>query len=281
MIKRGGSGNLGTRAHARKVMCRRCLLPRKRSQATVFIIIGAVLIVAVVVFFVYRGDIPIPKIGRNEVNANSFLESCVEDKVLETANMIEFQGGYVSNSLVKKFRFDGEDYVNYSYLCYTDDYYLPCVNREPMLISHLNDELTEAVEISVRECYDELISTLEEDYKVKEDYRGFDISFIPSKIRLNIYADISLEQNNETTNQEDFVIWIPSRFYDLALVAQEILSQEARFCYFDNLGYMMIHPETDIKKASAGEAVIYRIKDKKSEEEFRFAVRSCVIPPGV
>ena len=72
-----------------------------------------------------------------------------------------------------------------------------------------------------------------------------------------------------------------TRFYDLAIVAQEIVSQEARFCNFEQVGYMLIYPEFAITKFRTGKSdTIYTIKSKESGERFRFAVRSCVIPPG-
>jgi hypothetical protein len=72
-----------------------------------------------------------------------------------------------------------------------------------------------------------------------------------------------------------------SNFYDLALVAQEIVSQEARFCNFEHLGYMLLYPDFEIDKFRTGDSdTIYTLTHRESGERFRFAVRGCVIPAG-
>jgi hypothetical protein len=44
---------------------------------------------------------------------------------------------------------------------------------------------------------------------------------------------------------------------------------------------MMLYPEFEIEKFRTGESTtIYTIKQRKTGERFRFAIRSCVIPPG-
>ena len=71
-------------------------------------------------------------------------------------------------------------------------------------------------------------------------------------------------------------------FYDLAVISQEIVSQEAESCNFEILGFMLLNPEFEADRFRTGDSTtIYTIKHKGSEEWFRFAVRSCVIPPGV
>ncbi|HLC52957.1 MAG TPA: hypothetical protein VJK03_00280, partial [Candidatus Nanoarchaeia archaeon] len=65
-------------------------------------------------------------------------------------------------------------------------------------------------------------------------------------------------------------------------VAIEISSQEAKYCYFEYVGYMILHPEFDIQKTALSDSTkIYTIKDIRTEEVMRIATRSCAIPPGV
>jgi len=74
---------------------------------------------------------------------------------------------------------------------------------------------------------------------------------------------------------------LPSRFYDLALVVQEIVNQEARFCHFENLGFMVFYPKFNIERFRTGDGtLIYTAKHIETQEEFKFALRGCVIPPG-
>src|SRR4030042_1640054 len=256
---------------------------KKKGQVTIFIIIAVVIVSAIVVFFIFKGGI-IPQIGEKpEENPAPFLESCIKDKVKEAAETLSMQGGYISNTLYKKFKFEGENvFNNISYLCYTPNYYLPCVNQEPLLIQHLKDEIKDYIAEDVSGCFDKLTASLNKrGYAVDARYNGFAVELTERKIMMEINAEIVLTKTGETSTQENFQIVIPSSLYDMAVVSQEITSQEARFCYFEYVGYMNLYPKWDIDKFRTSDSVIiYTVKDINTQEKFRFAVRGCVIPPG-
>ncbi len=255
----------------------------KRGQISIFIIAGIIIVAGIVFFFLLRGNVA-PKIGGwQEINMNSFLDSCVGDKIKEAVEIIGLQGGHINNPLSKEFKFEGEEvFRKISYLCYNQNYYLPCVNQEPMLIQHLKKEIEDYISKDVENCFKDLTSSLEkQNYVVDAKYKGFEVELIPKKIIINLDGEIILTKAEETSRQEDFKIITPSRFYDLAIVVQEITSQEARFCNFEYLGYMMFYPQWKITKLSASDStIIYTVEHKDSKEKFRFAVRSCAIPPG-
>ena len=92
---------------------------------------------------------------------------------------------------------------------------------------------------------------------------------------------MTLTKTGETTKEENFKVVIPSRIYDLAIVSQEIVSQEAKFCNFETVGFMLLYPDFKIERFTTGDLnKIYTITHKKTREKFKFAVRGCVIPPG-
>ncbi len=238
----------------------------------------------ITLFFLFGGRI-VPTIGEKpEENPNIFLESCIEDKIKEAVELISSQGGYISNPLHKTFKFeDEEEFTDISYLCYTQTSYLPCVNQEPMLIQHLKNEMKNYISNDVGDCFDKLTLSLEKQgYVVDATYRGFEVGLMEKKVIIEIDGEITLTKSGETSKQEDFKIIVPSRFYDLAIVTQEIVSQEARFCHFESLGYMLLYPEWYINKFRTSDAItIYTVEHKDSKEKFRFAIRGCVIRPGV
>ncbi len=256
---------------------------KKGGQVTIFIIVGIIIIGIIALFFLFRGGVQIPGVGvGEETNPPSFLESCIEEKVREAVNIISFQGGYINPSLYKSFKFENEDLpVNISYLCYNPNDYSPCVNQEPILIKHLNGEIYNYISEDVGNCFDSLTSSLDKQgYEVNPEYREFEIELKEGQIIINIDGEITLTKSGETTKQEDFEIAIPSRFYDLSLVVQEIINKEVTSCEFSHYD-MSIYREFDINKyRTADSSVIYKVKNEDSEEEFRFAVRGCVIPPG-
>lgn len=257
---------------------------KKGGQVTIFIIIGIIIIGIIIFFFLFRSRVKIPGVGvGEETSPSSFLESCMEDKVKEAVNLISSQGGYIGPSLYKTFQFEGEDSKNISYLCYTNNYYVPCINQEPMLIKHLKEEIYNYVSDDVENCFDSLTSNLDKQgYAVDTKYRGFEVQLIEEKMVIDIDAEITLTKAEETIKQEDFEIIIPSRFYDLSLVVQEIVSQEAEFCNFEYLGYMTLYPQWEIDKLRTSDSsIIYTVESKESKEKFRFAIRGCVIRPGL
>jgi hypothetical protein len=253
----------------------------KRGQITIFIIIAVVLVASVALFFVLRK--PVLKVGVSEdVDINGFLTTCLGDKIREGTDLISLQGGNVEPKISKRFKFDDEPYRNISYLCYTGGYYLPCTNIEPLLLSHIKEELKEYIFQEVESCFNDAADSLEnKGYIVDSNYRGFNIEFSLTKIIVKIDGDMTITKAEETKKLEGLNVAVISRFYDLAMVTQEILNQEGRFCYFNSQGYMIFYPEYEIDRFHTSDATtIYTVGYKDSEEKFRFAIRGCVFPPG-
>jgi len=256
---------------------------RTKGQVTIFIIAGIVVIAVIGLFLFFRQDL-IPRTGEKiEENPGSFLEICIEDKLIEGVELISSRGGYLENSLNRTFKFsDEKEFTDISYLCYNKNNYLPCINQEPVLIQHLKAEVKDYVLEDVRKCFDNLVSSLDRrGYVVGATYKDFEVEFATKKIIINIDGEIVLTKSGETTKQENLEMIVPTRFYDLAIVVQEIVSQEARFCNFENLGFMAFYPKFNIERFKTGDSTtIYIVQHKDTREEFKFAVRGCVIPPG-
>ncbi|MFA4952964.1 MAG: hypothetical protein WC584_01970 [Candidatus Pacearchaeota archaeon] len=250
---------------------------KNKAQITIFVIIAIIIVAVIALFFLFRSGL-IPGIGgTEEKNPRIAFQDCLEDKILETTDLISKQGGYINPILYREL--DGE---KISYLCYNQNYYLSCINQEPMLIQHIKEEIKNNIDAKVRNCFDQFKTSLEKTgYNVDANYRDFSVQLVPEKVIVDIDAEITTTRNEQTSSQKDFVIIFPSRIYELAVVVQEITSQEARFCNFEQLGYMLLYPQFNIDKFRTGEGdTIYTIEDRKTKEKFKFAVRSCVIPPG-
>jgi len=255
----------------------------KRGQLTIFIIVGILIVVGIVLFFFLKTEIGQDIIGIRETNPNAFLASCMEGKVKEAVYLISEQGGYIENPLNRSFKFEGEDsYKDISYLCFNRNYYYPCINQEPMLMSHLKNEIKKYIFNDVKDCFEDLRPNLEKEYEViSANYEGFEVELKPKKIIVNIGGELALKKAGESFILQDFELVEESRFYEIVIVVQEILSQNARFCAFSHLGHTAFHPEFEISKFKTGDSTIfYTITYKETGERFRFAIRGCVIPPA-
>jgi len=257
---------------------------KKRGQVTIFLVVGIILISLVSLFFLSKKGY-IPEIGGGgEVNINSYLSSCMEDKIYEAVDALLTQGGYIENPLHKEFKFANEMApANISYLCYNQNYYFPCINQEPLLIQHLKEEIKDYISQDVENCFDEMVMSLEkQNYEVDSSYDGFEVSLAPRKVSLDIYGQMTLSRAEEISKSENVKISFPTKLYDLSLLAFEIVSQEAEYCNFNYPGYMLIYPEIEIDKFRTSDStIIYTLKHKDTDEKFRFAIRGCVIPPGI
>jgi len=149
-------------------------------------------------------------------------------------------------------------------------------------MSHLKKELENELKREVENCFNELKLNLEnEGFSVNAVYNNFEINLEPKKIIVEINANLRIEKYKEISEQKNFKIIVADNLYDNAIVVQEIVSQESRFCNFDILGFMLLYPEFNIDKIRTSDLItIYSVEKKESGEKFRFAVRSCVIPPG-
>jgi len=257
---------------------------KKRGQVTIFIIVAIIIVAGALLIFSFYPQIKTTLSGE-EQNPASFLQSCLEDKIAEATSLLSSRGGYASNSLNKTFKFTAEIApVDISYLCYTAGYYIPCVNQEPMLIQHLRKEIKDYISADVENCFNQLTESLtKQGYAVHSEYNGFDIELIENKVEVPIDGKITLSKaTGDASDYTDLNISFQSKFYDTAVVVQEIVSQQAEFCNFEFIGYMTLYPEWKIDTYRASDStIIYSVKNENSVDKFRFAVRGCAARPGL
>jgi len=255
----------------------------KKAQVTLFIILAILMIAAVIIFFVARGLI-VPE-GRATPEVSSlFIQACVEDSMRDAIQKISSQGGYVENNLSVRFKFsDEKEYSNISYLCYINGLFSPCINQEPMLIKHLENEIEKEVSGNVEQCFSDYADGLEQQgYEVQKVYNGFNITLAPEKIILNIDGEITTEKADEKIILKDIKSLFSSKFYGLSMIAKDIVNKESSNCNYEQITEMLINPDISIDKFRTGDSVlIYRVSHKQSKEVFKFAIRGCVLPSGI
>jgi hypothetical protein len=259
-----------------------------RGQVTIFIII-AIIIVAVVLLFLVLRQNKNPEIDQKPgKNIGSFLDSCMKERLSETVNTIISQGGYIEPELYKEFLFSGDSTpTKIAYLCYNNKYYYPCVNQEPVLMTRIEEEIKEEIKTDVYDCFLSLGQSLKkEGYEIQSQHKegDFEVSIEPGRVMIDVNAQITLTKTGETTIEKNFRIKFPTKLYELISVVQEALNKEAGSsnCDFDYVSYQTFYGDFRIEKnLGSNETEIYSITNKDTGEKFRFAVRGCVIPPGI
>ena len=247
----------------------------RKGQITIFIILALILIVGIIFIFLLR-QAPKTEIV-DEENPQAFIESCTRDAVQEALDLVMINSG----SLEPKgtIRYLGE---NITYLCYNSLYYHACVNQQPLLIEHIEDEIYKYTKPRISNCFQVLKTTLEPRYQVEID-ENWDLTteLTPSGVETIIDREVKMQRGDNIRTFNLFKVNIMHPVYGLAEVAMEIVNAESRYCNFDDLGFMIIYPRYDINKFRLGDSsTIYSVKDLTTDKEFKFAVRSCAIPPG-
>jgi len=110
---------------------------------------------------------------------------------------------------------------------------------------------------------------------------SYSIDLMPGYIEVNLEKRVEISRDGDSQVFEDFDSRIVSPIYELVRVARDVVNDESQFCNFEYNGYMLLYPEFDIRRIDYRNSKIYRLIDRRSENEFRFAVRSCAFAPGI
>jgi len=247
---------------------------KNKGQVTIFIIIALIIVVvALLIFFLWNP----PETATTIDNPQNYIESCIKESTEEAISILLRQGGDIKPELSLGFKEE-----NLTYLCYYHGDYKPCINQKPMLIEHLQDEISSYIEKNVSECFNSLKEELEnKGYVVSMAGMNLTTELQPKRVVVNVNRNLIITRRDETKNFEKFEAKIASPLYELAEIAMEIVNQEAEFCNFENLGFMIIYPQYDIRKDTFEGSLIYTVTDIETSHSFKFAVRGCVMPAGI
>ncbi|MBI3622815.1 hypothetical protein HY212_01905 [Candidatus Pacearchaeota archaeon] len=262
-----------------------------RGQVTIFIIAGIALIAIILLLLLLRSGSKPGTGGSPETNAETFLQTCLQDSVSEAVNVIEKQGGYANPQFYLDFKFTNEPApVKIAYLCYTDNYNEHCVDQEPMLFQHVKEEIKNYISQDVENCFSGqsgLTSSLSKEgyvVEVRHKIGDFNLDISRNQISVKINGELVLTKSGETKKEKDFNVKVSSGLYDILMFpVQEILRKKTSSlsCYFDSAGYGLLYDEFNIQPTTLGNGTeIYTIEYKKTKEMFRFAVRSCIERSG-
>lgn len=244
----------------------------KRGQLTISVIVAIVIVGVILVLFLVPGVNPFVSA---DVNPSAFLIDCIEPVLKDNLEILGKQGGYLepSNSITY---LGGE----IQYLCYTNENFKPCIVQQPLLLKHIEDELESVVQPAARACV--------RDLKTEYEQRGFTVNTEPGDVEVDIKSgSIDLSFNSpmsvtkeETQRFEKFGISLESEMYDLILTATSVIDFESTLGDAETLAYIQYYPDLRIEKIEREGGTIYKLGNVVTGEEFVFASRSLVWPPG-
>lgn len=248
----------------------------KKAQMMVWVIAAIFLVVAVAVFFYMQfSNI---EIKEKEFSPASIIEQCISERIDEVSNKIMLGGGFVDRKNGVMFQGDKVEY-----LCENRGNYYPCINQHPMLLREIEKEIINQTWKDIDNCYGKMKEEGEKKgMKINLGKQEVNVSLGVDKIYFDLIRKIDIEDGNSRKSFEKFKIEIINSIYNLAVIAMEIASQEAKYCGFSSDGYSILYPRFRVEVFRLDDGTkIYSIKDKNTGREMRTAIRGCVIPSGL
>ena len=250
-------------------------MEKKRGQVTIFIIVAILVVAVVALLFAFpklRTAVGIEKLESPE----NFIQTCLEDAIKEDVELISLQGG----SLEPEHSYLYQD-NKLQYLCYSNEYYKPCMVQVPFLRNHIEDEIKKSIEEDVNFCFNSLEQTYDDKGYTTNLKKGeIIVELLPQKIITTINSEFTFSKADDTQRRETFRIILNNNLYELTAIAQNILEWETLYGGADPDGYMNTYSNLKVEKyPQTDETTIYILTDKNTEEKFQFASRSLAFAP--
>ncbi|MDP2672840.1 MAG: hypothetical protein Q8O84_03445 [Nanoarchaeota archaeon] len=249
---------------------------RKKGQLTIFIIV-AILVVAIVALL-----FAIPKLRtavgfEKPQSPENFIQTCLEDTIKENVELISSQGGSL----------EPEPSILYQdnklqYLCYSNEYYKPCIVQIPFLRNHIEDEIKKSIEEDVKFCFNSLKENYEKaNYQTSLKTGETIVELLPNKILTTINNEFTFSKADETQRRETFRVILNNNLYELTAIAQNIIEWETIYGGADPDSYMDVYSNLKVEKyPQTDDTTIYILTDKNTDDKFQFASRSLAFAPA-
>lgn len=248
---------------------------QRRGQVTIFIIIAIIIVVGILgtIYFMGVKKIKAP----TNINPKQSIQKCVRDVITKSVGKMMNNGG--QQLPTQAIMYQGS---KYNYLCYQADYYLSCYNLHPMLNSLIESEIRKDTIPGVQNCFNKMREDFEaRGFRVSGGGAIYSIDLLPGEVKVNLYKNISLRHGDSSQSFDNFNTRILSPLYRLVQIARDIVNSESQYCNFEYNGYMLLHPDYNILRIDYRGVKIYKIIDRRTGAEFKFAIRSCVSAPGI
>ena len=263
----------------------------EKAQVTIFVILAVVIVGAVILFFAFTDSgqkIIAPLIPGGSKNAGN-IEEQLTNCILEKKNL----GGDILfdsevNSILKnggeknpKFFYLHQS-IPHKYLCYSANYYEPCVNQQPLLVQKVESEIKNSLSPTIEVCIEELKNDLNDaGFDTRNENLNVSVDITGENINIKIDYPLKIKEGESVRSFDKFEIKKASGAYQLILVADSIVSFETKYGDSDPVAYMSLYPNTRIEKLKISDGTtLYKISDRTTMEEMNFATRSYAIPIG-
>jgi hypothetical protein len=247
----------------------------KRGQVTIFIIIAIIIIALGFLIYSFYPQIK-SSLGVKQENPENYIQTCIEDDLAKAVETVSVQGGSIS--LENYIMYDNE---KVEYLCYTNEYYRPCVVQQPMLKQHIEAEIKKEIESEVDKCFSSMKSSYEKKgYSVQLSSGSKKIELLPERVVATFDYSFIITKG-DTQNYKSFVVMLNNNLYELSAIADSIIDWEASYGDAEVTAYMTYYPKLKVEKILKGDkGKVYVITNRDTGDKFQFAIRGQIWPAG-
>lgn len=247
------------------------LRSNKRAQVTIFIIFSIIIVFIISLYFFY-----IRPEFENTSAKKPQIERCIEKELNAKIKNFGLTAG-VKNPTFTTMYLD----ENYTFICYTEDYYKPCVVQQPFLVENFEKVLRNSMESSIQKCYDDAISDLKaQGYDITSGKIKSDITINPDGVRIEIDAPTTFSNDRASSKMSKVNVNLYSDLYNVLIIANSILQFESSYGDSDVSSFMFYYPDISVQKIRRDDSVKLYIITNKKDIKYRFATRSYAWPPG-
>jgi len=251
-----------------------------RGQVTIFIIIAILIIALGVLVYMFYPQIR-STIETETTNPATFIQECIEEKIQNTVDIISLQGGSVEPGYYYAY-YNGKNVDNVEYLCYTNEYYMPCVVQQPLLAQHIQSEILNEIREDSIACFNSMQQSYEnQGYDVNMKSGNMTVELLPKRIVTTYNYELTLTKG-DTQNYKNFQVVLNDNLYELTSIANSIINWETIYGEAEITTYMNYYHDLKVEqKKQIDETSIYILTDRNNNKKFQFAVRSFAFPPGI
>lgn len=245
---------------------------KKRGQVTLFIILAILLVFAIGLLFYYlEPDFIFSR------STEPRFDSCISNSVNEKIKNLALTAGVANPTFV--YLYMGK---NHTYLCYTDEFYRPCVNQEPLLVSRFERSLAESLLQDFQACYDSSVQDLiDRGFEVSRGRAEFNVSIEPNEIIIKVDAPTTVTIGDTSSTTREYVVRHRTNLYEVLMIAVSLVQFETYYGDSEQQMQMMYYPDVKIEKIRRDDNVkVYIITEKNEKFEYRFAIKSFPWPSG-
>lgn len=245
----------------------------KRGQATLFIILGIILVVLVAVYFIgVKQEIIPPLLSGGDASAqmsavDQHVRECMNEIGGQYVTQIAMQGGYLAPA-ADTYRLYNDTQV--SYLCWNQAGVGTCTNRL-LTVSRMEEDLTVAIEGALGSC----INVYEEsdDIEAAESWE-LSVDIQRDTVDLVLYYPVSIDDGDNVISEDEFSESLQVPLGELYDVSQDIVNYHAVNGDFEQLIYMLSKlSRYTIYKYKPYPDVLYQVKLREDSFVFQFAIQ--------